>query len=83
MAFMTQDFFYPGILILKGPPHNLSRDTHDPSIVELSSVLKGQDLMGICFIVIVDDVDFTVKKIGIISFGLPLQGRTLQQISMG
>ncbi|GAB6888115.1 UbiD family decarboxylase [Desulfothermus okinawensis JCM 13304] len=61
-GFYDPKIFYPGILILKGPPHNLSRDTHDPSIVELSSVLKGQDLMGICFIVIVDDVDFTVKN---------------------
>ena len=61
-GFYNPKMFFKSILVIKGPPHNLDRDTHDPAIIELADGLKDQDLKGICFIVVVDDVDFTTKN---------------------
>lgn len=61
--FYHPHIFYPGILILQGPRHNLDRDLQDPEIEKLSLFLaKFEEFKKIPMIVIVDDTEFTVAS---------------------
>jgi 4-hydroxy-3-polyprenylbenzoate decarboxylase len=62
-GFRNPTIFAPGIAILRGPRHELPRDTPDPAMDELCASLEHhQGLSGIPLMVIADDPQFTAKN---------------------
>ncbi len=60
-GFSGPKVFFPGIVIIQGPPHEKGRDEHDPTLADLGDFLgKTNGLSEFPLVVVVDDAEFTV-----------------------
>ncbi|MGD8530415.1 MAG: UbiD family decarboxylase [Syntrophobacterales bacterium] len=62
-GFSGPKVFFPGIIVIQGPPHEKGRDEHDPTLEDLGEFLEETNgLSEFPFVVVVDDAEFTVQS---------------------